>query len=312
MEPLLFTIPPALSGCTVQHVLEQVFLMSRSHISRLKRREGGILKNGEKCYSTARCQEGDVITALISDAPGTVTLEPFDIPLDIVCEDEWLIVVNKPTGLTVHPERSGVGGSVENALAYYFKEGEYCHTVSRLDRGTSGLMTVAKSGYIHERMRGILHTHDFVKRYVCISEGRPEKDAGVIRLPLRHVEGSHYMMEPAGELELLPCGSETEPAEAGDCVTAYRLLSYGGGLSMLELTPRTGKMHQLRVHMAALGCPLVGDWLYGKESSYIDRPALHSQRLTFRHPMTGETVELEAPVPADMKKLMRTSISINN
>ena len=180
MEPLRYTIPQELAGCTVQHILTNVFLMSHSHISRLKRREGGILLNGKSCYVTARCAEGDEVRALISDAPGGEKLEPQAIALDIVYEDDWLIAVNKPAGVTVHPERSGMGGSVENALSAYLKQDEYCHTVSRLDRGTSGLMTIAKCGYMHERMRGILHTPDFLKEYVGIVEGGHEQIAAAV------------------------------------------------------------------------------------------------------------------------------------
>ncbi len=304
MVPLTHIISADEAGCTVQHILEKEFLMSRSHISRLKRRERGILKNGEKCYSTARCAEGDIIAAEISDPADTPRLAPYDMPLDIVYEDDWLAVINKPAGLTVHPERSGIGGSVENALSSCFAEGEYCHTVSRLDRGTSGLMTVAKSGYVHERMRGILHTSDFLKRYIGISRCTPSPSQGLIKLPLRHREGSHYYMEPAGELCVLPLGAMNEPPVSGDCLTEYRLLDRKNGFSIIELLPRTGKMHQLRVHMAQLGCPLVGDWLYGEESKLIDRPALHSEGLRFRHPMTGEFIELAAKLPEDMAALI--------
>lgn len=289
MEPLYYTVPEAFAGCTVRHVLENEFYMSRSHISRLKRREGGILKNGQKCYAAARCEAGDVISALICDPPDTPRLAPMQAPLDVAYEDDWLIVIDKPAGMTVHPERSGIGGSVENALSAYLKEDEFCHTVSRLDRGTSGLMTVAKCGYMHERMRGILHTEGFVKEYLGVCVGAPEAAEGVISLPLRHVEGSHYMME-------------TAPG-AAESVTEYRVLQSRGGMSLLLLLPRTGRMHQLRVHTAAIGCPLAGDWLYGEESALISRPALHSHRLEFTHPLTGRRVCLSSPMPEDMLRL---------
>ncbi|MBO4562178.1 MAG: RluA family pseudouridine synthase [Clostridia bacterium] len=286
MEPLEKTIGQELSGCTVMHVLTDVFLMSRSHISRLKRREGGILLNGRPCYTTTRCAEGDVVSALITDPPDTKRLEAFGEPPEIVFEDEWLIVVNKPAGLTVHPERAGVGGSVENALTAYLKEDEFVHTVSRLDRGTSGLMTVAKSGYVHERMIRLLHTPDFYKEYTALVWGRLESESGEILLPIAHPEGSHYMMAVT---------------EGGlPCRTLYSVLETHHDMSLVRLVPMTGRMHQLRVHMAATGHPIVGDWLYGEEVPFIDHPALHSGRLVFRHPMTGEKVELSAPLPDDI------------
>lgn len=292
MHPLYFTVPPELSGCTVQHILINEFFMSRSHISRLKRREGGMLLNGKSCYSTARCSAGDTVSALISDPPDTERLPAMQAPLDIVFEDEWLIVLNKPAGVTVHPERSGAGGSVENALSAYLAPDEFCHTVSRLDRGTSGLMTVAKCGYMHERMRGILHTDRFQKTYIGISRNSPDPAEGEICLPLEHTPGSNYLMRAA-------------EGEAGmRSVTRYRVLSAENGFYILELLPLTGRMHQLRVHTAAFGFPLEGDWLYGEESPLIDRPALHSARLSFTHPMTGGTVALEAPMPEDMLRLL--------
>ncbi|MCR5808935.1 MAG: RluA family pseudouridine synthase [Clostridiales bacterium] len=294
MNPLTHQIAAEEDGCAVQHILTEVFRMSRSHISRLKRREGGILLNGAPCYSTARCRAGDTVSALISDPPGTKRLEPMEYPLDIVYEDEWLAVVNKPAGLTVHPERSGMGGSVENALTHHFAEDEFVHTVSRLDRGTSGLMTVAKCGYMHELMTKILHTPDFYKEYAALVCGVIEEDSGFVELPLAHPEGSNYMMryDPDGR----------------SCLTEYAVIERMKDRTLVRLIPHTGRMHQLRVHMAGIGHPIVGDWLYGCEIPETDHPALHSRRLVFKHPLTGARVELEAPLPDDMLSLMERTI----
>lgn len=293
MGPLSFTVPPLLSGCTVKYVLEKLFFMSHSHIARLKRRAGGILLNGSPCYVTAKCAAGDLVSALISDPPGTVKLEPMDTPLDIAYEDEWLCVVNKPAGLTVHPERAGLGGSVENALTAHFKEDEFVHTVSRLDRGTSGLMTAAKSGWMHEQMIKLLHTRYFRKEYIGLAHGTFKEKHGFVRLPLAHPEGSNYRMAVT---------------EGGlPCETEYEALEEYGDATLLLLIPHTGRMHQLRAHMAAIGHPLVGDWLYGEESEAISRAALHSRYLRFLHPIKGFYVEKTAPLPQDIAKLIRGS-----
>ena len=265
-------------------------MMSSSHISRLKRREGGILKNGAPCYVTAKLIEGDAVSALISDPPETKRLSPEPYPLKIVYEDEWLCVVDKPAGLTVHPERSGMGGSVENALSAHFDGDEFVHTVSRLDRGTSGLMTVAKSGYVHERMIRLLHTESFYKEYLGLCKGCPEEAHGFIRLPLAHPEGENFRMEV------------TENGH--ECVTEYEVVKRFEDRSLVRLIPHTGRMHQLRAHMAATGHPLVGDWLYGEEMPEISHAALHSHLLRFVHPMTGETVELSSPLPGEIMALM--------
>ncbi len=290
MKPLRYTAEKRDEGKPVRRVLEDVFMMSSSHISRLKRREGGILLNGSPCYVTAKLFPGDTVSALISDPPETKRLEPFPHPLEIAFEDEWLIVVNKPAGLTVHPERAGLGSSVENALACLLSEDEFVHTVSRLDRGTSGLMTVAKSGYVHERMIRLMHTPDFTKEYLGLCEGVPDKAHGFIRLPLAHPEGENFRMEVR---------------EGGlPCETEYEIERVFPDMALLRLVPHTGRMHQLRAHMAAIGHPLVGDWLYGREIPGIGHAALHSHRLCFLHPMTGERVELCAPLPDEILSLM--------
>ncbi|MBR6429513.1 MAG: RluA family pseudouridine synthase [Clostridia bacterium] len=298
MRPLKYTAGPADEGLPVRHVLTEVFQMSSSHISRLKRRPGGILLNGEPCYVTAGLREGDVVEALICDPPDTKTLEPMEAPLDVVYEDEWLIVLNKAAGISVHPERSGIGGSLENALTARLAPGEFVHTVSRLDRWTSGLMTVAKSGYMHERMIRLLHTPDFIKEYRAVCEGVPQPGAGFIRLPIGHPEGENYRMQVR--------------ADGLPSLTEYEVLYSHGGRSFLRLLPHTGRMHQLRVHMAAGGCPLTGDWLYGTEIPEMPGPALHSYRLEFLHPMTGERKELFAPVPECFEKLLNAPQNIWN
>ena len=289
MRPLVFKVPRLLEGVKVNHVLTEVFRMSHSHISRLKRREGGVLLNGAPCYVTVRCREGDEVSALITDPPDTKRLEPMAVPLGMVYEDEWLCVVNKPAGLTVHPERLGMGGSVENALTAHFKEDEFVHTVSRLDRGTSGLMTVAKSGYVHELMIRLLHTPYFQKEYLGLAWGSFSEKHGFVRLPLRHPEGSNYMMEVS--------------EDGAHCETEFEVVGEQGGMALVRLIPHTGRMHQLRVHMAAIGHPLVGDWLYGEEVPFIDHAALHSAKLCFLHPITGEKLEFSAVLPEDIAKL---------
>jgi RluA family pseudouridine synthase len=291
MRPLSFAVPKELEGAKVIYVLTEVFKMSHSHIARLKRRERGITLSGEPCCVTARCKEGDIVSALISDPPETKRLEGWEHPLDIVFEDEWLAVINKPAGLTVHPERAGGGGSVENALSAHFAADEFVHTVSRLDRGTSGLMTVAKSGYIHERMIRLLHTPDFQKEYLGLAAGIFEEKRGFIRLPIRHPEGENFRMIPAEDG--LPS------------LTEYEVLEEYGDKSLVRLVPHTGRMHQLRVHLAASGHPLIGDWLYGEEIGEISHAALHSHKLSFLHPMTGERIGLSAPLPEEIARLMK-------
>ena len=148
-------------------------------------------------------------------------------------------------------------------------------------------MAVAKSGFIHDRLRRILHSRDFFRQYQAICTGTPCPQTGSVDLTIGRAPGS------AIERQVCPDG---QPAR-----TAYRVLSTGGGFSLVELTPRTGRTHQLRLHMAALGCPLAGDWLYGTENpDLIARPALHAVRLELTHPVTGKPLTFAAPLPKDM------------
>ena len=162
--------------------------------------------------------------------------------------------------------------------------------MSRLDKGTTGLMLVAKSGYVHELMKRRLHTDAFCREYLAVAEGIVAPPSGVIDAPIGLADGSSYRHE------VQPDGARS--------LTQYETLSTADGRTLLHLLPKTGRTHQLRIHMAHLGYPLTGDWLYGTRSEAIDRPALHSHRLVFQHPITGEQIELLSPLPEDMEGLL--------
>ena len=206
-------------------------------------------------------------------------------------EDGHLLVVNKPAGMTAHasnflPDTPTVAG----ALAWSRGTNFVFHSVNRLDKGTTGLMVVAKSGYVHDLLRRSLHTPRFLREYLAICVGCPEPQAGTIDAPIGRDESSAIarMVRPDGQR----------------AVSHYEILAKGNGLSLVKLLPETGRTHQLRVHMASIGHPLAGDWLYGTEDpDLISRPALHSYALTLTHPVTGEVLHLTAPLPPDMARL---------
>lgn len=289
MRPRTLRVVPAQDGKSVQSLLKHELEMSAAHISRLKRRENGILLNGAPVYTTARVCAGDLLSAAISDPPGAARPAPMAIPLSIVYEDEYFLVLDKPAGLSVHASTRSPGEpTLENALAAYLPEGCGMHPVSRLDKGTTGLMTVAKSGYVHELLKRRLHTEDFVKRYLAVCVRAPAPPDGRIDLPLGYAEGSRYKMA----------------AVEGGAPAATRYACLRGaenGPALVRVWPETGRTHQIRVHLAAIGCPLLGDWLYGAEDAVMNRPALHADSLTLRHPLTGELLELSAPLPDDMR-----------
>ncbi len=283
-------IGPELAGRSVESLLKGELLLSDSLIARLKRRERGICLNGNRVYTTARVARGDYLEAQVGDDP-VGRPQPMAYPLSVVWEDGDIFVLDKPAGLAVHASTRAPGElTLENALAAYLGPEDGLHPVSRLDKGTTGLMTWAKSGYMHELLRRLLHTEGFQKAYLAIAVGEVAARAGHIRLPIGFSEGSHYKRAVAED------GQKAH--------TEFTVLGRGGGYTLLRLIPHTGRSHQLRLHMAALGYPLAGDWLYGVESQAIARPALHAAELIIHHPLTGERLHLQAPLPPDMANLL--------
>jgi RluA family pseudouridine synthase len=288
MKMLSVAVTTEQENLRVQDVLRDVYDVSESYLSKLKRRPGALLCNGKPVYTTAKVQAGDTVTFDPAD-PEKLPIRPIPFPLSIVYEDEWLLVLNKPADLAVHPSRDPDEPTVENALAAYFHGTDNPHPVSRLDKGTTGLLTVAKSGYIHARMKTIQHEGRFQKIYLALAAGVPQKSEFIIDVPIGPEPGSSYRQ----------CVRE----DGAEAKSLCEVLESKGTLSLMRLTPYTGRTHQLRVHMAYAGYPLLGDWLYGTRSERIARPALHAASLTFVHPITGETLSLSAPLPEDMRRL---------
>jgi len=291
VRKLSLTVGPEWAGMRVQAALEGEFCMSRGFISRLKRRPLGITVNGEKAYTTRILACGDVLQAEIGDEEGYPRARPMAYPLKTVWEDEDILIIDKPAGLAVHSStRNPEELTLENAVSACLPAGDNYHPVSRLDRGTTGLMTIARNGYTHHRLKALLHTPEFLREYLAIAVGRVEPEHGHIRLPIGFAAGSTYQRAVA---------EDGAPSH-----TEYFVLGCYGGLTLLRLIPHTGRTHQLRLHMAAIGHPLTGDWLYGREGGGIGRPALHSAMLRLRVPLTGEALSLVSPLPHDMAALL--------
>ncbi len=288
-----YTVPPEDNGATVRHILRARLHFSAHAISRLVRVPDGILVNGQPVHTPFVLQTGDRLDVQTADhRPPSAVITPGPWPLPVLWEDEHMLVVNKPAGMTAHasnflPDTPTVAG----ALAWSRGAEFIFHPVSRLDKGTTGLMVIAKSGYIHDLLRRSLHTPDFRREYRAVCVGRPVPDKGTIDAPIGRDTRSAVarMVRPDGS-----------PA-----VSHYQVLKTQGAFSLLRLRPETGRTHQLRVHMASIGCPLVGDWLYGVENlTLISRPALHSAALALVHPVTRELISVSAPIPDDMQRLL--------
>lgn len=287
-------IPPEEDGSAVRHILRSKLRFSSHAVSRLAHGGECIFVNGQPVHTPHILRAGDVLEVETEDRrPPRAAVTPGNWPLPVVWEDEHLLIVNKPAGMTAHasnflPDTPTVAG----ALAWARGADFIFHPVNRLDKGTTGLMAIAKSGYVHDLLRRLLHTERFRREYRAVCAGCPVPERGTVNAPIGRDEAS------AVARRVRPDGS---PA-----VSHYEVLAKGDGLSLLALRPETGRTHQLRVHMAFLGCPLAGDWLYGtEEPELISRPALHSCSMALEHPVTGERVEVSAPLPEDMARLLR-------
>ena len=291
MRVLTHTVIEAEAGQPVKQLLH-LWGISGSYLSRLKFRQA-ITGNGAPGPVRFVPRPGDVLAADVSDLPGEHPhIRPVDFPLDILYEDEDLLLINKPAGIAVHPAAlTEETATIAGAAAHYLHSSCF-HAVNRLDRGTTGVMAVAKTGFIHARCMAMLHTDDFRREYRAVCEGIPSPAEGDIDLPIGRAESSllKRQADPLGQ-----------PAH-----THYEVLAASQGRALLRLTPTTGRTHQLRVHMAAIGHPLTGDWLYGTEDrALIARPALHSYHLRMMHPLTGTTIDVTAPLPEDMQRLLK-------
>lgn len=291
---LQLNITEELSGRTVDSLLRRHLELSGTVIRRIKWLEDGILVNGQRVTVRYRVTEGQVLSVRLTDPASAEQPVPTEGPLDILYEDEDLVVVNKQPGVLIHPSHGHFDDTIGNFLMWHWQQtGEESgfHPVHRLDKGTTGLLVVAKHPHGQEKLKNQLHTGAFRRRYLAVCEGHPEPGSDTIDAPIGMVDGSLM------QREIRPDGQAAR--------THYRVLSTHGSRSLVELELETGRTHQIRVHMAHIGHPLTGDFLYGTEDrSLISRPALHSWQVEIAHPITGKILHLSAPLPEDMQTLL--------
>ena len=293
MRILTHTVLPEEEGRMVKGILRGSLQLSYTLLKSLKWRENAILLNGQSVHVNAIVHAGDVVSVALSERTPREDLycENTAAP-NIVYEDEDLLVLNKPAGVAMHPKADDAAApSLAAMLTGYLGEGSVPHFVSRLDKGTSGLLIAAKSGYVHDRLRRALHSSDLRREYRAVAVGQVTPPCGVIDAPIGRADGS-IIRRCVREDGLV---SRTE----------YEVLQTAERFTLLRLRPETGRTHQLRVHMAYLGHPLAGDWLYGTEDkNLIARPALHSYELWFTQPVAGQELHFTAPIPQDMQRLL--------
>ncbi len=267
--------------------------ISTTLLRKLKQAQA-ILVNGHPQRVDYLLRPGDTVTIkAIDEEPG---LPGEDIPLDILYEDEYFLAVNKPAGMVAHPVKHYQDGTLANALAYYLSRGtisRQVRLVHRLDKDTSGLVLVSLNPIVHQKLIEALQAKRIRKIYWALVVGTPP-ETGTIDAPIAPDENvsSRHKVAPHGK----------------EAVTHFRTLrSWGQKASLVELELETGRTHQIRVHLAHLGHPLLGDFLYGIPTAKdpINRQALHAKQLCFLHPVSGEEIQLEAPLPADMDRVIR-------
>lgn len=272
-------------------LVQEVAELSRSQLKRLIER-GLVLVNGQPGRPGQKLRAGDRVSLTVPP-PGRSALEPEEIPLSVVYQDDELLVLDKPAGLTVHPAPGHPSGTLVNALLAICPDlrgiGDTVRPgiVHRLDKETSGLMVVAKGHRAHLSLSRQMKERKVKKGYLALVSGELKPGEGVIDAPIaRNPRHRKRMAVVAG-------GREAR--------TRYRVLRSNGEYSLVEAFPETGRTHQVRVHFASLGHPLVGDGVYGKRSPFLGRQFLHAHLLGFSHPDTGEWREFTSPLPPDLQ-----------
>ena len=280
------------------YIVDKNINLSRTAIKRLLD-EGKILVNGKKQKPSYKPEVGDIITIEIMK-PKEVELKPQDIPIDIIYEDKDIIVVNKPKGMVVHPANGNPDGTLVNAILAKCKDslsgigGEIRPgIVHRLDKDTSGLLIIAKNDQAHINMSKQIQDRKVIKKYIALVKGVIGENTATIDMPIARSTKDRKKMavDPKGK----------------EAITHYKVLQRYDKYTLLEIKIDTGRTHQIRVHMAYIGHPVVGDMQYsnGKNEFGIEGQMLHSKYLEFDHPITGKRLKLEAPLPEYFEQVLK-------
>ena len=308
--PLSYTIAPEDEGMKVGTVLERRLGISRKLMSRLKLTEQGIRLNGERVFTSIKVKSGDVISCAMEQETSD-DIMPQAMPLDILYEDDHLLLINKRAGMIVHPTHGHYTGTLANGVVQHWLErGERVRfrPVHRLDQDTSGVVAIAKNPYVHQQLSMQMQRGEVEKQYCAFVVKRPQPDQGTVDAPIdRDPEQPHVRIV----------------TETGyPSVTHYETIrTYNSGAARISLRLETGRTHQIRVHMQHMGCPLIGDPMYGDHAAEasigihpagqeLGRQALHAERLAFRHPWTGEAMTFVAPLPEDLQQLEQTLLAV--
>ena len=292
---MVYTVRPEETGRRVRDIHRRSMSVSYSAMKSAKW-DGRILVNGERAQTDRRVEAGDRVSIRWQKDEPVYALKPFEMPLKVAYLDEHLMAVDKPAPLASQSSRGHPDDSLENAVyAWFGCPADFVYRpVNRLDRGTSGLMIIARTPHAQHLLQQELHTPAFRRRYLALTEGVPAERTGVLDFPIAKAPGATVkrMVTPEGR----------------PSVTRYEVIAAREGRALMRLELETGRTHQIRVHLSHIGCPVVGDFLYGREDpAFPGRFALHSAEIELTHPVTGEIIRLQSE--PDWIEIMETQKS---
>ena len=290
---LTYTIQPNDNFFNVKELLKLKLQISDRLLDKLKKNKK-IWLNSTPTFVDSRLKPFDIVEILIDFEEKSENIIPTQIDLNIIYEDEYYIVINKPSGIAIHPSILHYTDSLANGVKFYFEQKNIkkkIRPINRLDKDTSGIVIFAKNEYIQEFLVKEMKKNTFFKEYIAVCEGIFESKIGTINLPIGRKENSI--------IERCVCSD-------GDiAITHYNVLKSLKNTSVVHVTLETGRTHQIRVHLSNIGHPILGDTLYGNPSSVINRQALHAYKVKFIHPITGLNVEYIATIPSDIKSIIK-------
>ncbi len=290
---LNYTIENEYDGFTIEKYLKS-HGFSKANIVALKKMDKNVVINGIWEHLNRKLQADEILTVNIQEDYSSERIPATPMPLDIVFEDEDIIVINKPAGLSIHPSLNHYEDSLANGLAYYYEaQGKpfIFRCANRLDRNTSGLTVIAKHMVSGNILSTMVKNRQFHREYYAIVRGRLDKPEGTIDAPIGRVLGDTI-------------ARQVDFDNGERAVTHYKVIAEKNGHSLVSIHLETGRTHQIRVHFKYIGHPLIGDEIYNPDFEWMTRQALHSHAIAFTHPISGEEMKFVAGMPDDMNRVL--------
>jgi 23S rRNA pseudouridine1911/1915/1917 synthase len=293
MSKFVFDVEEKDSGRSIKDILRNELGFSKRLRAKLKNEPQLVCLNGAEAAGWIPLKTGDQVT--INFPQETSNFIPENIPISIIFEDDDLLILNKQAGIVCHPTKGHPGHTISNGVQHYIDTNNKefkIRFINRLDMDTSGVLAIAKNSHSQDAVVKQMKDNQVEKKYLAVVKGVIEKDSGTID-------------QPIGQPDPLLVNRGVV-ADGDESITHFKVVTrYPKGYSLVELLLETGRTHQIRVHLAHLGHPVVGDHLYGENEPFlIERQALHALSLSLTHPVTGKQMVFEAPLPEDMEKLI--------